>query len=143
MKGDSPYCNCLYFSSAAFARALTRLADEAFAVTGMSPSHGFILMTVANDPGIAIGDVARVMHLTPSTVTRLVEKLEHRQLVARSTEGKFTHVFPTEQGKTHSALVARAWAALYERYSALLGREEGDVLSARLTGALHRLENEH
>lgn len=119
------------------------MADEAFAVTGMSPSHGFILMTVTNEPGIAIGDVARVMHLTPSTVTRLVEKLEHRALITRSAEGKFTRVFPTEQGKAHSALVARSWAALYEHYSALLGREEGDRLSARLTGALRQLENEH
>jgi len=140
MKEKSPYCKCLYFSSGAFARALSRLADDAFAVTGMSPSHGFILMTVANEPGIAIGDVAKVMELTPSTVTRLIEKLEHRGMARRETEGRFTRVFPTEAGKTHSAVVREAWTGLYERYSALLGKEEGHRLSDILTEALHKLE---
>lgn len=136
----SPYCNCLFFSSSAFARALARMADEEFAVTGLSPSHGFILMTVDNEPGITLGKVAKTMMLTPSTVTRLIEKLEHKALLYREVTGRTTSVYPTDTGREKTVLIRQAWASLFERYSALIGREEGKRLSAELTEALVKLE---
>lgn len=73
---EHAYCRCLYFSANALARAVTRIAEEEYAAVGLAPSHAFILMTVNKQPGITAGEVADIMLLDPSTVTRLVEKLE-------------------------------------------------------------------
>jgi len=39
------------------------------------------------------------MQLTPSTVTRLIEKMEHKGLLTRKPVGKFTEVYPTPTEK--------------------------------------------
>lgn len=72
------YCNCLYYSVNALSRKMTKMADEEFAITGLSSSYAFIMMTVNSKPKIQPNQLAEIMMLMPSTVTRLVEKLELR-----------------------------------------------------------------
>ena len=72
------YCTCLYHSANAFARVISKMADEAFAPTGLSTSYAFLLMTVNETPGIQPKIISCHMQLTPSTVTRLIEKMEYR-----------------------------------------------------------------
>ena len=79
----SPYCNCLYYSANALSRLMTRMADEEFALAGVSSSYAFLLMTVNGQPGIQPKEISQKMQLTPSTVTRLVEKMEARALLER------------------------------------------------------------
>jgi hypothetical protein len=43
-KCNSKYCGCLYFSANALARAITRIAEEKFALIGLSPSHAFLVI---------------------------------------------------------------------------------------------------
>lgn len=138
----SPYCQCLFFSSNAIARALTKMAEEAFSDCGFSPSHAFILMTVNRQPGINAGEIASTMELTPSTVTRLVEKLEKQKLLERKSSGKFTQVFPTEQGKQMQGKLSDAWNRLSVRYNGIIGKEKGQHLSAYLTEALVSIHEE-
>ena len=138
----SSYSQCLFFSSNAIARALTKMAEEEFSATGLSPSHGFILMTVNNKPGITAGDVAGAMKLTPSTVTRLIEKLEALHFLERKSEGKFTRIYPTQKGNDHQWMLKTSWDRLYKRYSNIIGQEKGHHLSAYLTEALEAIQEE-
>lgn len=141
-KKRSPYCTCLYFSSNAIARALTKMAEEEFAQTGMSPSHGFILMTVNKQPGIFAGDLAKAMELTPSTVTRLLEKLEQKNLIERKSEGKYTRIFATDEGRQQQYTLENSWKRLGDRYGNIIGREKGQHLSAYLTEALMSIQED-
>ena len=75
-KTKSKYCGCLYYSVNALSRVMTKIADEEFGVTGLSSSYAFLLMTVNEKPGIQPKEISQHMQLTPSTVTRLVEKME-------------------------------------------------------------------
>ena len=70
--------SCLYFTANALAREVTRLADDSFAETGLSPSHAFLVMVAANSPGIGPSELGDGLHLAPSTITRFIEALEHR-----------------------------------------------------------------
>ncbi len=56
-------------------------------------------MMAIDEPGIQPTDLSEELLLTPSTVTRLVEKLEEKKLVMRSNEGKTTKVYPTPKNK--------------------------------------------
>jgi DNA-binding MarR family transcriptional regulator len=106
------------------------MAEEEFAVTGLSPSHAFVLMTVCHKPGLQAGEISREMQLTPSTVTRLVEKLEHRRLLERESVGRSTRVTPTAAATELLPAVKAAWSRLYTRYTTLLGKEAAAQLTA-------------
>lgn len=130
---------CLYFTASKLARVIARLAEEEFASTGLSPTYAFLLMAVCEKPGIAQQDLAARLHLTPSTVTRLLDKLEGKGLAVRRTTGKNSHVFLTARGEEAQGEIKQAWGRLYDRYSAILGREEGDRLTETIAVAADKL----
>ncbi len=112
---DCKFSKCLYFTSNALARKVEKLAIESWKPVDLSPSHGYLLMLVLDDPGIQPGAIADQLQLTPSTISRLLEKLEERKLVVRTTEGKTTNVYPSPKAKQLlpelQACVARSQAA--------------------------------
>ena len=110
------YCNCLYYSSNALSRVMTKMADEEFASTGLSSSYAFLLMTVSHKEGIQPSEIACRMQLTHSTVTRLVDKMEHRGLLRREKKGKTTEVFLTPAGDDLLPDIRNSWESLYKRY---------------------------
>jgi DNA-binding MarR family transcriptional regulator len=138
-KKDSIFCRCLYYSANAFARLMTKMAEEEFSITGLSPSYAFLLMSVNDKPGIHPKELSEVMLLTPSTVTRLLEKLEHKGLLERKSIGKITEVHPTIKSLKINDNIKAAWSNLYDRYSEILGEEEGKSLTAEIYKASQKI----
>ena len=136
----SKYCGCLYYSANALSRIMTKMADEEFASAGLSSSYAFLLMTVNHKPGIQPKEISEQMQLTPSTVTRLIEKLEYRGLLKRQQSGRATEVFATEEGDKLAPKVKKAWSSLYQRYTGILGKDFGDQLTASITEASMKLD---
>ncbi len=73
------------------------------------------------------------LHLEPSTITRLIEKLELKKLVVRTFEGKLTNVYPTPKGKELNPRLKQCVADFYESYSAILGKEDSARLVRNIT----------
>lgn len=121
---ESKYCNCLYFTANALARKVEKLATESWKKIDLSPSHAYLLILVLEEPGMQAGQIAEQLQLTPSTITRLIEKMEERKLVIRATEGKLTNVYPTQKGKDMKPLLKQCIDAFYERYVKILGKDE-------------------
>lgn len=138
---DSKYCTCLYHSANAFARVMTKMADEAFSQTGLSPSYAFLLMTVNDAPGIQPKAISRQMQLTPSTVTRLIEKMEYRGLLERKSVGRATEVFPTEKSLALKPELKKAWQSLYKQYNTILGKDEARKLTDDIYSAYAAIDN--
>ena len=128
-EGKEKYCGCLYYSANALGRIMTKMADEAFATTGLAPSYAFMLMSVNHKPGIQPMALSDHMQLTPSTVTRLIEKLENKGLVERKSVGRATEVYPTEKSLALQPEIQGCWKSLKERYTAIIG----DDMAKRLT----------
>jgi MarR family transcriptional regulator, organic hydroperoxide resistance regulator len=81
---DAPFKGSLYFNAGALARAVEKLAIECWKPTGLSPSQGHILYYLIHWGDVTGSTViARNLLLDPSTVTRLLEKLEKKALVYR------------------------------------------------------------
>lgn len=119
---------CLYFTSAALARKVEKLATESWKKVNLSPSHAYLLMTVLDEPGIQPSGLSSQLHLQPSTITRLIEKLEEKKLTVRTTEGKITNVYPTPKAKELYPKMKECLGHFYQKYSALLGKEESNRL---------------
>jgi DNA-binding MarR family transcriptional regulator len=139
-KEKSKYCGCLYYSANALSRVMTKMAEEEFANTGLAPSHAFLLMSVHHKPGIQPGELAAHMQLTPSTVTRLIEKLESKKLVHRQSVGRAKEVFPTEKCSTLMPAIKKSWQSLYQRYADVLGEENARNLTTAIYEANLQLQ---
>ena len=125
---DSKYSNCLYFTSNALARKVEKLAIESWKPVDLSPSHAYLLMMVLEEPGVQPGYIADQLQLTPSTITRLIEKLEAKKLVVRTTEGKITNVYATPKAKDLLPELKSCLNHFYKAYSETLGRENSSKL---------------
>jgi len=121
---ESNYCKCLYFTANALARKVVRLASESWKRVNLSPSHAYLLLLVIERPGIQPKLLAGHLQLQPSTITRLIEKLESRKFVIRTTEGKLTNVYPTPRAKELLIKLKECHHDFYSRYSDILGKQE-------------------
>lgn len=139
-KTKSKYCSCLYYSANALSRIMTKMSDEVFAGLGLSSSYAFLLMTVNEKQGIQPKEISEQMQLTPSTVTRLIEKMEYRGYLQRESVGRSTEVYSTEAGQALQPKLKEAWQQLHKRYSDILGKEASQKLTADIYSASQMLE---
>lgn len=135
---DSKYCSCLYFSANALGRVMTKMAEEEFIITGLTPSYVFLLMSVNEKPAIQPKELSEQMQLTPSTVTRLIEKMESKGFVERKSVGRITKVYPTAKGEALVPKIKEAWLNLYKRYSSIIG-DGVDELTGAVYNAVKKL----
>ena len=138
-KCNSKYCGCLYYSANALSRLMTKMADEEFAILGLSASYAFLLMTVNDKPGIQPKEISEQMQLTPSTITRLIEQMEQKKMVERKSTGRMTEVYPTDKSRKLDGKIKEAWRNLYNRYSELIEEEEAKKLTANIYDAVKKL----
>jgi DNA-binding MarR family transcriptional regulator len=125
----------MYFVSNALARKIEKIAIQSWKKVNLSPSHAYLLMLVIDEPGIQPTALSEELQLQPSTITRLIEKLEQKKLLARTYEGKMTNVYPTPKAKELLPKLKQCVADFYENYSSVLGKEE----SAKLVQSMNRI----
>lgn len=137
--GDSRFCQCLYFSTAALARKVEKLATESWKPVGLSPSHAYLLLAVLDEPGIQPTTLGEHLQLQPSTITRLMQKLEEKKLVIRTTEGRVTNVYPTPKAKELQPKMKECMNQFYQQYSQALGKDESTRLVQSITKVADKL----
>ena len=138
-KCESKYCGCLYNSANVLARNMTRMADEAFAKLGLTSSYAFLIMTANDKPGIQPKEICQHLQLTPSTVTRLIEKMEYKGLLERKKVGRSTEVYPTKESIKLQPKIKAAWKCLSNRYTKILGKQDSEVLVTAIHAANKKL----
>ena len=138
---DTQLNDCLFFSSCKLARVLGKTAEEEFKVTGLSPSHAFLLHIVNKSSGLGQKQIGELLHMTPSTITRFIEKLENKGLVSRKSEGKNVNIFKTEKGMLLQPEIEKAWLHVHEIYSDILTFEESEQFILTANKIIAKLEN--
>ncbi|GAB4015639.1 MarR family transcriptional regulator [Spirosoma sp. KCTC 42546] len=135
----SRYSACLLFSANALARAITAIGDEEFGRFGMCYSHAYMLCEVVAQPGITPSELSETLCLTPSTITRLVEKLEQKRFVRRESEGKRTLIYATVEGEAIQPEISQAWDRVGARYSQVIGETDVCQLTKQIVKATKAL----
>jgi MarR family transcriptional regulator, organic hydroperoxide resistance regulator len=123
---------CLYFTSNSLAREVERIADEEFKITGIFPSHAFLVMLVYENPGIGPKELSEDLRLAPSTVTRLTDSLIKKELVKKRSSGKLMKLNLTKKGAELYPVIKKAWNNLYDRLMDILGKKNSAELSETL-----------
>lgn len=139
---SSRYGACLLFAANALARAVTAIGDAEFARMGLSYSHAYLLSEVALHPGQTPTSLSETLFLSPSTITRLVEKLEAKGLARRQSEGKNTLVYATNKGNELAPAVGDAWRSNWAKFVERLGEKEAIDLTRLIFAAAEKLGQE-
>jgi len=138
---ENKYCSCLLYTANALSRTISKLADEEFSKAGLqSFSYAFLLMTVNNYPGIQAKDLAEKLELTQSTITRLIEKMEYKNLLRREHCGRITKVYPTPECKKMESKIIKSWENLHNKIDELLGKDESAKLATTIFTAYSKLK---
>jgi len=137
--GELKYNSCLYYSANALARVMGKMAEEEFSKTGLAPTYAFVLMAVNSTPGIQPKELSEYLQLTPSTVTRLIDKMEFKGYLERKNCGRSTEIFPTEKSLTLNEQIKTSWEELHKRYSNLVGEAEGKELTEKINQAIDNI----
>ncbi|MFF2092301.1 MarR family winged helix-turn-helix transcriptional regulator [Paenibacillus sp. NPDC058174] len=136
---DVYFKECLFFTGNRFSRIITKMAEDEFKVSGLSPTSAFLLMAVYEKDGISQKELGQILHLQPSTVTRAIEKLTASGLLYNRNEGRLSLIYATDKGKALEVSIHECWNNLRSRYNTILG-EEGDQLSLQLYQVSDQLE---
>ncbi len=115
------FADNLYYTTTAFSREIASIAEIAFADLGLTPSDAYLIMCVNEKPNIQPTEISDKILLAPSTITRMIEKLEKRSIVTRSTEGKYTFVAATVKGKEIYIAIIKKWDEIGALFTAKLG----------------------
>ena len=132
--------NCLFFTANRLSRSITKIAEEEFASTGLSPMYGYLILLINGKPGSSQKDLAEQLHITPSTLTRFIDKLEAKRLAERKVSGKTVLVYPTDKSKELEGTIRQASKKLHDSYTVLIGDEASSLLSTGIKSASERLE---
>jgi DNA-binding MarR family transcriptional regulator len=69
-------------------------------VFGVTAQQRFVIRCVGKFPGMTAGQLARVLHLDPGTVSTTLNRLEHQRLLVRRRD-------PRDRRRVHLRLTAR------------------------------------
>lgn len=124
---------CLFFTVKKLDRILDKIAEEAFKSTGLSPTYGFIILAVHENPGITQKELAELLHTAPSTIARFVPKLEQKKYIYTEQSGRNTLTYLTDEGIALADQVNEAWDKLHHSFSEVLGEKEHDELAIHIS----------
>lgn len=118
------YSDNLYYTTVALSREIASIAEIAFSDLGLTPSDAYLVMAVNEKPNIQPTEISEKILLAPSTITRMIEKLEKRSIVTRKQEGKYTYVAPTPKGVDMYASIISKWDEVHNSFLARLGEDK-------------------
>jgi MarR family transcriptional regulator, organic hydroperoxide resistance regulator len=134
------YSGCMYFVSNSLARKMEKLAITAWKPLDISPSHAYLLMLAIENPGVQPTELSDQLDLQPSTITRLIERLEEKKLLLRITAGKQTSVYATPKAKAIYPKMKQCAAIFTEKYFGILGKEQSEKLVQNMNRIADKLE---
>lgn len=137
---ENNFCDCLLFSVNTLSRVVTKLADEQYATIGLSPSHAYLMQLINNEEGICPRDLSKKMELTPSTITRLLEKLFQKGYIEKKVDGRHSYISATASGKSILPKIDACTAKLHSTFEGVLGEEQSKQLTQMVYRASQKLQ---
>ncbi|RKL66563.1 MarR family transcriptional regulator [Salipaludibacillus neizhouensis] len=124
---------CLYFTASRLDRIITKMAEDEFSKTGLSPTAAYLLMVVYEDEGLSQKKIGETLYLKPSTVTRTIDNLVRKELINKEINGRTTLIYSTNKGKELSTLIHECWFSLRDHYSSIIGKEDADEITNKIS----------
>jgi DNA-binding MarR family transcriptional regulator len=119
----SIFDNCLYFSTNQLARHLNSIADAAFKDSDYTATQGFTIIAIGELDKHSPSEIAEVLAMKPSTITRFLDKLVSYGYVERTYLGRNTEVNLTAKGYKALPEVKQQWMSIDKLISENFSKE--------------------
>ena len=128
-----PDCTCNALRKTA--RAITRRYEAALRPFALSPSQYTLISTLAYEGSQPLGQLAKSLELDRTTLTRNLQPLLRRKLVAEQaeTDARIRQIALTQEGHALQQRAELGWHAVQQEYSDALGDADRDLLHALLS----------
>lgn len=113
---------CIYFNLATLTRSMDKLWSEAFGRLGLSPSPGYLLFAIAECPGTSQKQLAELLELDASTITRFIDGLAAKGLLEKKSRGKGAAFTLTPRGQKVRHEVKKTMDLLFNEMQAQFGQ---------------------
>ncbi|MEN9917967.1 MAG: hypothetical protein RL662_403 [Bacteroidota bacterium] len=133
---------CHYFTSACLSRQLNKIAEKAFSDLKLAPSQAYILTCVADEAGIDCKGLANTMLLAPSSLTRMIDKLEAMGYLRREVQGRCCVHHITAKGQALIPQIEAVWGELEHVFSSLFDDELRQRLSTAINDAIKAIKKD-
>ena len=129
----------LYFSAGALAREVEKLATACWKPVGLSPSQGQIIIFLLDVSMTGPAIIARTLLLSRSTVTRLLDGLERKELILRFAYDGVTTVTLSQKAMALEEEFLKCDREMSRRWTGLLGDDHATGLMKQMNKATDKL----
>ena len=136
---DSAFADSLYFASGAFTRAVEKLANECWSPSGLTPSQGTLLLHLIYNDYAFPHFISSDLRVNPSSVTRLADQLEAKELIERLTYKRLTYLSATNKAEDLLPVLTKCDDDFLERCDQLLGKGNTSIVAGFLNRATDKL----
>ena len=127
--------DCLYFNLSSLSRSVTTAWKEEFAQLSLSPSHGYLLFAMVENPNEQQKDYGDYLDLDASTINRLIDTLITKGLVEKSGSGRGSSLSVSDEGKSLYRKINKSMGKLKQLMVDELGDSRFTILIKELTAA--------
>jgi len=130
----------IFFAVKKLNRALTKIAEDFFHKVDLKPSYVPILLILSHENGKIQKDLAKMLCIAAPSMTRLIEKLVHKDLVKVVCEGRTKRIYLTDKGRDIIPELCQVHLALHEEINQLVKTGFSDTLIAELNQIANQLQ---
>lgn len=119
-------------------------AQELFSSIGLHRGQPFLLNVLWAEEGLAHSELAARMHVTPATITKMLQRMEESGFVIRKHDDedhRVSRVYLTEHGRVVRQRVADVWQTLENEAFEGLSYDEREMLHGLLARVRHNLSD--
>ncbi len=116
-------CECSFYSASKLGRIFSNKTEEIFASLGLGGNYALLLTALYDFKSVTPLVIADAISLSPSTITRFVDKLILKGYVIKEISGKNSFISLTKKGEEIYPDLLEGWKRLKEYYIEFLGED--------------------
>lgn len=105
-----------YFSIKKLNRILEKKTEDTYRKIGLSHSYALTLFILSQEDGKCYKELADILCITAPSMTKIIEKLNHRGLVYLAPNGRTKHIHLSEKGKDLADVIAETFFSTRQEF---------------------------
>lgn len=105
-----------YFSIKKLNRILEKKTEETYRKIGLSHSYALTLFILSQEDGKCYKELADILYITAPSMTKIIEKLNRRDLVYLVPNGRTKHIHLSEKGKDLADVIAETFFSTRQEF---------------------------
>lgn len=105
-----------YFSIKKLNRILEKKTEETYRKIGLSHTYALTLFILSQEDGKCYKDLADILCITAPSMTKIIEKLNHRDLVNIIPNGRTKQIYLSDKGKDLADVIAETFFSTRQEF---------------------------